>query len=53
MDKTTKVLAKQAIKSIKAAKPQPPKPPPYSGTGTRARLNTAAEKAMFSTKLSK
>ena len=35
-------------------KTQPPKsePPKYDGKGTRARLNTAAEKMIFNTKYS-
>ena len=39
----------QKTKSIKAL----PEKVHYSGKGTRARLNTAAEKMMFNTKASK
>lgn len=45
----TKKEAKIIVKKM-----QPPKvvPPKYEGKGTRARLNTAAEKMVFNTKAS-
>ena len=36
--------AKILVKKMQPPKPQPPK---YQGKGTRARLNTAAEKHLF------
>lgn len=45
---------KQAVKEIKQKlKPKPEEVPKFQGKGTRARLNTAAEKHMFNSKYSK
>jgi len=44
--KEAKIIAKKM-----QPKPSPP-PPKYEGKGTRARLNTAAEKMVFNTKYS-
>lgn len=44
---------KQAVKQIKQkAKPKAPEVPKFQGKGTRARLNTAANKLMFDSKYS-
>lgn len=43
-----KSLKAEIKRRIEVKNNPPPKPPPkYQGTGTRARLNTAAEKNMF------
>lgn len=47
------MITKPQLKKMVAAKiPQEPEPPKFQGKGTRARLNTAAEKLMFNSKYS-
>lgn len=44
---------KEAKILVKKMQPQKPLPPKFEGKGTRARLNTAAEKMVFNTQVSK
>lgn len=46
------ITKKQAKILVKKMQPQTPQPQKYEGKGTRARLNTAAEKMMFGRKSS-
>ena len=47
-------LLEMQVKQIQKAKAAPPPPAVHhEGKGTRARLDTAAEKAMFGTRISK
>ena len=47
-----KILEEQRKQNPPQDKQEPPRPH-HSGTGTRARLNTAAEKLFFGSKFSK
>lgn len=42
------MLTKKELKQV--TKPKSPEVPKFQGKGTKARLNTAAEKKMFNTK---
>lgn len=47
------MLTKPQLKKMIAAKaPKPPEAPKFQGKGTKARLNTAAEKHLFNSKYS-
>jgi len=46
-------MAKEWSKHTEEEKALPEKVPHHSGKGTRARLNTAAERLMFNSKFSK
>lgn len=47
------MLTKPEIKKMVQAKEPKPQEPKFQGKGTRARLNTAAEKHLFNSKYSK
>jgi hypothetical protein len=47
------MFTKQQMKKMKAAKTPKPVVPKFQGKGTKARLNTAAEKSFFGSKASK
>jgi hypothetical protein len=47
------MINKSQMKKMKAAKMSKPLAPKFQGKGTKARLNTAAEKHFFNSKASK
>jgi len=47
------VTPKQIVEAKKAKEPVKPEKPHHTGKGTRARLNTAAEKMFYQSKFSK
>ncbi len=47
------MITKQQLKKMTKAKEPKPEIPKFQGKGTRARLNTAAEKELFNSRFSK